>query len=91
MNKLESILDMIKSNEFKMNELLHKKEEKKKKKNHVVIWIFAVIGIIAAVGTAAYFIYRYLKPDYLDDFEDDFEDDYEDDYEEDEFEEDEQE
>lgn len=84
MNKLESILDMIKSNECKMNELLHKKEEKK---NHVVLWIFAAIAVVVAVGTAAYFIYRRFKPDYLDDFEDDFEDEYE----EDEFEEDGQE
>ncbi|HKM34813.1 MAG TPA: DUF4366 domain-containing protein [Lachnospiraceae bacterium] len=86
MNKLESMLDMIKSNEFKMNELLHKKQDKKKN-NHVVLWILAAVGVLVAVGTAAYFIYRHVKPDYLDDFEDDFEDDYE----EDEFEEDGQE
>lgn len=87
MNKLESMFDMIKSNEFNLNDLLHKKEEEKKKKNHVALWIFAGIGVAVAIGTAAYFIYRHVKPDYLDDFEDDFEDDYD----EDEFEEDGQE
>ncbi len=29
---------------------------------------------------AAYGIYRFFKPDYLDDFEDDFEDEFEDDF-----------
>ena len=46
--------------------------------------IFAVIGIIVAVAAAAYGIYRFFTPDYLDDFEDDFEDGFEDDFFEDE-------
>ncbi len=90
MNKLESILEMIKSNEFKMNELLRKKEDEKKKKSNVALWIFAIIGVLVVIGTASYFICRHVKRDYLDDFEDEFEDDFED-YDEDEFEEDEQE
>ena len=43
-----------------------------------------VIGIIVAVAAAAYGIYRFFTPDYLDDFEDDFEDGFEDDFFEDE-------
>ena len=37
----------------------------------------------------AYAVYRYLKPDYLEDFEDDFDDDFDDDFFEDEDEDDE--
>lgn len=53
--------------------------EKAKSKN-TAIKIFAIIGVIAAVAGIAYALYRYFKPDYLEDYEDDF-DAYEDDYE----------
>ena len=65
-------------NNAKVMELL-KKEEPKKKPNIAVI-IFAIIGVVVAVAAAAYGIYRFLTPDYLDDFEDDLDDDYEDDF-----------
>ena len=43
---------------------------------------FAIIGVIAAVAGIAYALYRYFKPDYLEDYEDDFDfDEYEDNYE----------
>ncbi len=71
MSKLETILDAT-----KLNELLGKKEEKKK--CNVVLWIFAIIGVVVAVAAIAYALYRYFKPDYLDEFEDDFEDEFED-------------
>jgi len=66
----------------RLNRLLGRKEaeeiqEKKKAKTWVIV--LAVIGGIAIIGAAAYFLYRYFKPDYLEDFEDDFEDDDEDD------------
>ena len=48
------------------------------------VWVFAIIGIIAAVAAAVYGIYRFFAPDYLEDFEDDFEDDFDDDFFEDE-------
>lgn len=60
----------------KLNELLHKKEEKKSK----MLWIFAIIGGVAAVAAIAYGVYRFFTPDYLEDFEDDFEEDFEDDF-----------
>ncbi len=41
---------------------------------HKALKIFAVIGVIAAVAGVAYALYRYFKPDYLEDYEDDFED-----------------
>ncbi|NLL80483.1 MAG: hypothetical protein GX234_12015 [Clostridiales bacterium] len=81
MNRLEEIINMA-----KLNELLGKKEEKKK--DNTVLWVFAVIGAIAAIAGIAYAVYRYLRPDYLEDFEDDFEDEFDED--EDEFFEDEE-
>ena len=43
-----------------------------------------MIGIVVAIAAAAYGIYRFFTPDYLDDFEDDFDDDFDDDFFEDE-------
>ena len=70
MNKLENLMEMA-----KINELLGKKEEEKKKCN-VVLWVLAIIGAVAAIAGIAYAVYRYFKPNYLEDFEDDFEDDF---------------
>lgn len=79
MNKLDEILETIKS-----NTALSKKEEKK---NCTLLWVLAIIGAVAAIAGIAFAVYRYLKPSYLKDFEDDFEDDF--DEEEDDFFEDE--
>lgn len=84
MNKLETLVDMVKSNELKLNDLLGKKEkEEEKKKCNVVLWVLAIVGAIAAIAAIAYAVYHYLKPDYLEDFEDEFEDDFEDDFDDD--------
>lgn len=80
-NKLDEVLDNT-----RVNAILGKKKEEEKKKN-TVLWVFAIIGAIAAVAGIAYAVYRYLTPDYLEDFEDDFDDDFEDDFFEDEEEE----
>ncbi len=56
-------------------------EEKKTSPWKIVL---IVIGVLAVVGTAAYFLYRYFCPDYLDDFDDDFDDEFDDDFFEDE-------
>ncbi len=74
MNKMEDLISMT-----KLNDLLNRKEAEEKKSSKVV-WIFAIIGIIVAVAAAAYGIYRFFTPDYLEDFEDDFEDDFDDDF-----------
>ncbi len=79
--KVISLIDMIKSNEMKVNELLNKKEEKK---SNTLLWVLAIIGAVVAVAAIAYAVYRYLKPDYLEDFEDEFEDDFEDEFDEEE-------
>jgi len=71
MSKLENLMDMA-----KINELLGKKQEEKKKCN-VLLWVLAIIGVVAAVAGICYAVYRYFTPDYLEDFEDDFDDDFE--------------
>lgn len=78
MSKMEDLISMSKLNEF-----LNRKEEKKHSK---AVWVFAIIGIVAAVAGIAYAVYRFCTPDYLEDFEDEFEDDFEEDF----FEEDEE-
>ena len=75
MNKMEDLISMT-----KLNELLNRKEEAEEKKTCKFVWVFAIIGIIVAVAAAAYGIYRFFTPDYLEDFEDDFEDDFDDDF-----------
>ncbi len=83
MNKLENIMEMA-----KLNELLGKREDEKKKCN-VLLWVFAIVGVVAAIAGIAYMVYRHFSPDYLEDFEDDFEDDFIDDDDDDDFYEDE--
>ncbi len=83
-NKVEEMVDMFKTRD--LHDFLNRKEEKKK--SNTVLWVFAIMGAIAAVAAIAYAVYRYLTPDYLEDFEDDFDDDFDDDFFEDEDEED---
>lgn len=74
MNKVDDFLTIT-----KLNDLLKKKGDDEKKATKI-IWIFAILGIIAAIAATAYGIYRFFTPDYLDDFEDDLEDEFEDDF-----------
>lgn len=78
LNKLDDILDNA-----RVNEILGRKKEEEKKCDKL-LWIFAVIGAVVAIAAIAYAMYRYFKPDYLEDFEDDFDDDFDDDFFEDE-------
>lgn len=58
--------------------LMNKKEEKKT--CHVTA-ILAIIGGIVVLAAAIYGVYRFFKPDYLEDFEGEFDDeDFEDDF-----------
>lgn len=80
-NKLDDILENA-----GVNEILGRKKEKNCNK---LLWALAIIGAIAAVAAIVFAVYRYLKPDYLEDFDDDFDDDdLDDDFFEDEDEED---
>ena len=72
MKKVEELMNMMKA-----CELFHKENEEEKK-NKVLICVFAVIGAIAIGAAIAYFVYRHLHPDYLEDMEDEFEDEFED-------------
>ena len=74
MNRVEEIM-----NSTRLNEFLHRKEQEEKKKNNI-LWVFAIIGAVAAVAAIAYAVYRFFTPDYLEDIEDDFDDDFDDDF-----------
>ena len=86
MTKVEDFIKDAKISEVigmaKLNDILGREQKEKKPSKPMII--FAVIGIIVAGAAAAYGIYRFFTPDYLDDFEDDFEDGFEDDFFEDE-------
>ncbi len=83
MNRLDDLHALLSENVAKVGELLHKEEEVEKKKN-ATVWVFAALGIVVVAAAAIYGLYRFFKPDYLEDFEDDFEDDFDDDFFEDE-------
>ena len=57
MNKMEDLINMT-----KLNDLLNKKEVKEKKASKVV-WIFAIIGIIAATPAAKVLIAKVKESD----------------------------
>lgn len=59
-----------------------KREEAKEKKCNLVICIVGTVLVIAAIAGIAYAVYRFMKPDYLEDYEDDIDDefDYDDDF-----------
>ena len=62
----------------KVNELVGIEEKKVEKKKNGFLWVFAIIGIVVAVAAAAYGVYKFFSPDYLDDFDDDFDEDFDD-------------
>ena len=47
----------------------------KGEKKNIIVWVLAIIGVIAAVAAIAYAVYKFMTPDYLEDFEEDFDDD----------------
>ena len=59
-----------------------KNEEAKEKKCNLVICIVGAVLVIAAIAGIAYAVYRFMKPDQLEDYEDDIDDefDYDDDF-----------
>ena len=83
MNRVEEMMDLMKAHDLReLKEFFNKKEEEQKK-NNTLVWVFAIIGIVAAVAGIAFLVYRYFTPDYLEDYDDDFDDDFEDDFEDD--------
>lgn len=75
--KLEEML----ANNEKLAELLHLKKEEPEKKN-TALYVFAILGALAAIAVIAYAVYRYLNPVYVEDGEpeEEYEDMVEDDY-----------
>lgn len=75
--------EMITSN-AKLAELLHLKKEveAEEEKKNTALYVFAILGAIAAIALIAFAVYRYLNPVYIEDgeLEDEFEDFAEEDY-----------
>lgn len=67
MNKIDELVDILK-----------KRESDEERPKNVILWVLAIIGVVAAVAGIAYAVYRFVTPDYLEDFEDDFDDDFDD-------------
>lgn len=75
--KLDELL-----NNAKINELLNKKKAEDENKT-CLLWILAIIGVVATMAAVAYAVYRFMNPKYsnfdgefdYDEFEDDFDDD----------------
>lgn len=74
MNKVDDMLAAV-----KLGELIGKKKEEEEKDNQWKI-ILIVIGVLAIIAVVAYVVYRFMKPDYLEDFDEDFDDDFDDDF-----------
>ena len=79
MNRIDDLQSLLSTNISKVSELINKKEEEEKKGPKAKT-IFAIIGIIVVVAAAAYGLYRFFAPDYLDDIEDDLDDEFEEDF-----------
>ena len=68
-------------NSAKINQLLNKKNADEERKN-CLLWVLAIIGVVASVAAIAYAVYRFLTPD--DDFDGDFDyDEFDDDFDDD--------
>ena len=74
MNKIDEILEILKSN-------VAKKEERK---SCPIVWILAIVGAVVAVAGIAYAVYRYFSAEVEEELEDDFDEDFDDDFFEDE-------
>lgn len=80
-NTMKKLEELVSSN-AKLAELLHLKKEEEVEKKNTALYVFAIIGAIAAIALIAFAVYRYLNPVYVEDgeFEDEFEELLEDDY-----------
>lgn len=75
-NTLKRLEQLVTKNE-KLARLLHMKKEEEvvvEKKKNTALYVFAIIGAIAAIVAIVFAVYRYLHPVYIEDGE--FEDDY---------------
>ena len=82
MNNTKKKIEELVSSNAKLAELLHLKKEEELEKKNTALYVFAIVGAIAAIALIAYAVYRYLNPVYIDDMEleDEFEDLLDDEY-----------
>ncbi len=73
MNKIEEMVSAT-----RLSEILKKRDDDRLKKT--IIWVLAIVGVVAAVAGIAYAVYRFMTPDYLEEFDDELIDDLEDEY-----------
>lgn len=80
-NPMKKLEELVSSN-AKLAELLHLKKEEEEEKKNTALYVFAIIGAIAAIALIAFAVYRYLNPIYVEDgeLEDEYEELLEDDY-----------
>lgn len=80
-NTMKKLEELVSSN-AKLAELLHLKKEEEIEKKNTALYVFAIIGAVAAIALIAFAVYRYLNPVYVEDgeLEDEFEELLEDDY-----------
>lgn len=80
-NTMKKLEELVSSN-AKLAELLHLKKEEEIEKKNTALYVFAIIGAVAAIALIAYAVYRYLNPIYVEDgeFEDEYEELLEDEY-----------
>ncbi|MBQ2083110.1 MAG: hypothetical protein II688_03810 [Lachnospiraceae bacterium] len=50
------------------------------KKNSKLKVILIIIGALTVIAAAAFAVYKFLTPDYLDDFDEDMDEDFDDDF-----------
>ena len=78
LDKIEDIYEDSKLSDIEILNRLLKRKEEEETRNTLIIWIFAIVGVLVVACAAAFIIYKIFKPDYLEDFEDDFDDEFED-------------
>ena len=67
MNKIDELVDILK-----------KRESDEERPKNIILWVLAIIGVVAAVAGIAYAVYRFVARDYLEPCEDDSDDDFDD-------------
>ena len=60
-NTMKKLEELVSSN-AKLAELLHLKKEEEIEKKNTALYVFAIIGAVAAIALIAYAVYRYLNP-----------------------------
>lgn len=80
-NTMKKLEELVSSN-AKLAELLHLKKEEEIEKKNTALYVFAILGAIAAIALIAFAVYRYLNPVVLEEgeLEEEYEELFEDDY-----------